>query len=420
MSKFHKCPFCLFSFERSAAIPFKYGGGDITIYKCPNPFEKNGRKICEKELPLNFFDAESKVISIAGSRNVGKTHYLIALLLQIKFNKSFQRLGFSGQLIGHEDSIKDINKKIDDINNGGKLNLSLMQTGVEEMALVIDLTITKGKTSKHIYLSFFDTPGEGYANKRYMYENFQCLYKADGLLFLIEPLQINYLIDDIHEHNNYLKDQSPHDLQEVFYNVIDLLKYVQRNKKVVEPVVTSKPKNEEPVSEPVSSEQNSAETTATESNPMQPPVVESSSGLEEPKQGFWQKLFGQNSVQTILHPKVKCPIAIGVTKVDQIQHLMFNDVPFDNTDFESMYLKGNQINNDLIKDISGEIKDLVFNEEHGEIGVQNMLEAEISHYEFFGIKSGDVDEKTGKIDHMKQPQGVLLPLIWLLIKLKLY
>lgn len=415
--KIHKCPFCLYSFERSAAKAFKYAGGDITTYRCPNPREKiNGQKFCDKELPLNFFDAESKVLSIVGSRNVGKTHYLIALLLQIKLNKSFQRLGFSGQLIGHEDSIADINKKIEDISNGKKINYSLMQTGVEEMALVIDLTIRKGKTSRHIYLSFFDTPGEGYANKRYMYENFQCLYKADGLLFLIEPLQIKYLIDDIHENNPYLTDQSPHDLQEVFYNVIDLLKYVQRNKNLIEPVITPKPK----VEEPVSTEQNSPEASASEPTPLQPQVEEPAHDIEKPKQGLWQKFFGQSNVPAILQPKVRCPIAIGVTKVDQIKHLMFNEVPFDNTDFESMYLKGTQINTDLIKDISGELKDLVFNEEDGEIGVKNMLESEIESFEFFGIKSGDVDEKTGKIDRMNQPQGILLPLIWLLIKLKLY
>lgn len=425
MSKIHKCPFCLYSFERSEAIPFNYAGGDITTYKCPNPREKlNGQKFCDKELPLNFFDAESTVISIVGSRNVGKTHYLIALLMQLRMNKSFHKIGVSGILIGHEDSINDINRKIDDITSGRKIEFSKMQTGVEEMALVIDLTIKKGKTSKHIYLSFFDTPGEGYANRRYMYDNFQCLYKADGLLFLIEPLQISYLIDDIHEHNSYLTDQSPHDLQEVFYNVIDLLKYVQRNKKKFERPV-QKPKQPENNTEPNTTEPNPTETGTTQ-QPEQPsasvetPLEDELTEVRPTQQTFWQKLFGQANVPTMLHPKVKCPIAIGVTKVDQIKHLMFQEIPFDNTDFETMYLKGSQINQELIRDVSNEIKDLVFHEEDGEIGVKNMLDAEIENYEFFGIKSGDVDLKTGKIDRMNTPQGILLPLIWLLIKLKLY
>lgn len=425
MSKIHKCPFCLYSFERSEAIPFDYAGGDITTYKCPNPREKlNGQKFCDKELPLNFFDAESTVISIVGSRNVGKTHYLIALLMQLRMNKSFHKIGVSGILIGHEDSINDINRKIDDITSGRKIEFSKMQTGVEEMALVIDLTIKKGKTSKHIYLSFFDTPGEGYANRRYMYDNFQCLYKADGLLFLIEPLQISYLIDDIHEHNSYLTDQSPHDLQEVFYNVIDLLKYVQRNKKKFERPA-QKPKPPENNTETNTTEPNQTETGTTQ-QPEQPSVSVETPLEDEPtevrptQQTFWQKLFGQANVPTMLHPKVKCPIAIGVTKVDQIKHLMFQEIPFDNTDFETMYLKGGQINQELIRDVSNEIKDLVFHEEDGEIGVKNMLDAEIENYEFFGIKSGDVDIITGKIDRMNTPQGILLPLIWLLIKLKLY
>lgn len=423
MSKIHKCPFCLYSFERSEAIPFNYAGGDITTYRCPNPREKlNGQKFCDKELPLNFFDADSTVISIVGSRNVGKTHYLIALLLQLRMNKSLHKIGISGMLIGHEDSINDINRKIDDITSGKKINFSLMNTGVEEMALVIDLTIKKGKTSKNIYLSFFDTPGEGYANRRYMYENFQCLYKADGLLFLIEPLQISYLIDDIHENNNYLTDQSPHDLQEVFYNVIDLLKYVQRNKKTLERPAP-KPKPAEPNPQENPTEPNPTDTNTPPENPKideEKPVEPEVEEGQSTQQTFWQKLFGQANVPTLLHPKVKCPIAIGVTKVDQIKHRMFQEIPFDNTDFETMYLKGNQINRELIKDISSELKDLVFHEDEGEIGVKNMLDSEIESYEFFGIKSGDVDLKTGKIDRMNAPQGILLPLIWLLIKLKLY
>jgi hypothetical protein len=65
------------------------------------------------------------------------------------------------------------------------------------------------------------------------------------------------------------------------------------------------------------------------------------------------------------------------------------------------------------------LKGIVFNEQNGEISVKNMLEAELKHYEFFGIKSGDVD-KDGRIDTMLNPQGILLPIIWLLIKLKLY
>lgn len=98
---------------------------------------------------------------------------------------------------------------------------------------------------------------------------------------------------------------------------------------------------------------------------------------------------------------------------------MFNEIPFDYDDFESMYLNGNKINMELIKDISDELKGIVFNEQHGEISVKNMLEAELRHYEFFGIEFGDVD-KDGRIDTMLNPQGILLPLIWLLIKLKLY
>ncbi|MEI2757342.1 MAG: hypothetical protein V9F46_12915 [Chitinophagaceae bacterium] len=447
MATIHKCPFCLFSFERATAIPEDVND-DITVYKCPNPREDDfGTKFCGKVLPLNFFDAESTVISIAGSRYVGKTNYLIALLMQLKHNKSFQRLGFSGKLVGDKRAIDDILQKIEIIEKKKEaLKPTLPEDEAHEKALIVDLSISTGKSTRHVYLSFFDTPGEVYSDIEKMYRNFQCIYKADGLLFLVEPMQIRYLSKPIRESNSYLysKSQNPHDLQEVFYNVLQLLKYVQKNKKQPKPIQNAKA--QEPVAEPVSNEQAPNEQASQDSNVNEPPIVEqplkaSEPDFKETKQTFWQRLFGNNDVPEILHDKIKCPIAIGVTKIDQMRDLMFNDIPFDYTDFESMYLSGDKINMELIADISEELKGIIFNEEQGEISVKNMLEAELKSYEFFGIKSGDIRLKRGdkilKLEqiqnlnlseeekniiylNLENPQGVLLPLIWLLIKLKLY
>jgi len=425
MSKIHKCPFCLYSFERASAIPEE--ADDITIYRCPNPKEKsNGQKFCDRQLPLNFFDAESTIISIAGSKYVGKTYYLIALLMQLKRNKSFQRLGFSGELIGDPIAKKDIEDKIAFIKKGNILDPTTPGEIAHEQALVIDLTIKKGKTNKHIYLSFFDTPGESYNNLDWMIRNLQCIYKADGLLFLVEPMQIESLRPTIFETYPDLDNLKTHDLHEVFYNVLQLLIHVQRNKKVriqnpkpnIPPVAEKVP-NEQPPTENANTEQPSAE---------QPPKVEQPNTIQEPefkysKQTFWQRIFGKEEVPEIIHEKLKCPIAIGITKIDQIKSLMFNEIPQDYIDFDTMCLKGDKINTELIDDISSEIKEIVFHEEDGEIAIRNMLEAEAKHYEFFGIKSGTVDAKGKKVvsmENQNDPQGVLLPLIWLLIKLKLY
>jgi len=409
MSNVYKCPFCFYSFNRSSAIPEEINH-DITVYHCPNPaIDDFERKVCEKELPLNFFDTESKVISICGSHNVGKTYYLIALLHQLKYNKSFHGLGFSSQLIGDKETVAEINKKVDDINDGKVLPYSIMRTGVEKQALVIDLAISTKRTTTHIYLSFFDTPGEGYTDRDYMYRNFQCIYKADGLLFLVEPLQIKYLIDEVHHTNDYLKNQRPGDLHEVFYNVIDLLKYVQKNKRNVQA----------PIAQPVNVPEAGENDPAPDEEPIR---VQTAQNIQEedetPNNGIWSRVFG--TVKTAVNSdKVKVPIAIGLTKADQIQHLLMNEIPYDNTDFETIYLKDGKIDMEQIRDISGELKELAFNEMSGEVAVGKLLNGGVEQYELFGIKSGDVSE-TGIINDMSAPQGVLMPLIWLLIKLKLY
>ena len=126
MSSIYKCPFCFYSFNRSSAIP-RVINNDITVYECPNPaIDDFERKICGKDLPLNFFDASSVVISICGSRNVGKTYYLIALLHQLKYNTSFHGLGFSSQLIGDHDVVNEISRKVEDIKAKRVLNFTLM------------------------------------------------------------------------------------------------------------------------------------------------------------------------------------------------------------------------------------------------------------------------------------------------------
>src|SRR5438105_2876498 len=135
MSKLFKCPFCLYSFEEKDAIPVNHEGGDIITYKCPNPREKNNRPFCDKELPLNYFEAESTVISIAGGRNVGKTYFLIALFLQVTRNRGFQKLGFSGILVGHSSAINKMNEYIEIIKSGNKLDFSLMHQEIEEQAI---------------------------------------------------------------------------------------------------------------------------------------------------------------------------------------------------------------------------------------------------------------------------------------------
>lgn len=447
MNTIHKCPFCLFSFERADAIVEELND-DITDYRCPNPKEAStGRGLhCGKILPTNFFDAESTVISIAGSKYVGKTFYMIALLMQLQNNKSFQRLGFSGILVGDEAAKEEILKKIELIKSGGKPQATKLGDYAHEQALIVDLSIYNGKTVKHVYLSFFDTPGEAYTDIEWMKKNLQCIYKADGLLFLIEPMQIKYLRKEIFAANyTHLNAQNPHDLFEGFYNVIELLKFVQHNKKVKKPSLKSE--EPQPVTEPVSAEQTSNEQAPSEPQVPKPKVTEIPIASEN-NLTFWERLLGKTKVIEILHEKVRCPIAIGVTKVDQIKHLMFNEVPYDSAEFESMYLEGDKINSDLIKSISNELKDIVFHKEHGEINVQNKLEGEVKHFELFGIKSGNavinnngktlaveelqdvLNEKEKEDVYLKmvsnppeselQQQGVLLPLIWLLIKLKLY
>ncbi len=68
--KIHKCPFCLYSFERSAAKAFKYAGGDITT----EAYEaKDGTVINSDFLNgLSAKEATKKVITEIENKKIGK------------------------------------------------------------------------------------------------------------------------------------------------------------------------------------------------------------------------------------------------------------------------------------------------------------------------------------------------------------
>ena len=434
MAKVYKCPYCLYPFFRKTAIPIT-GNSDIPRHKCPNP-RVIGRELeCGKILPMNFFNSSSKVISIAGGTNVGKTYYLIALFNLLKNNRFLHKLGFSCNLIGDKLAIESLK------NNWGKYKKDIpvqatkTEEGAHNKALIIDLMRKKGRKVSHVYLSFFDTPGEGYYDIEYMHKNFQCIYRADALLFLMEPVQVGTLRHYIYSTVDIdILEQvpPPHDLQSVFYNVIELLKSAQNNKKILKLIKTRRApirQNETNIinnsisqsanstrSEndelPDFSEINIEETNPRIEIPVEEPILINRQVESDPN--FWQRLLMPGS-----NAKVNCPIAVGLTKIDIVNELFINDIPYDNNDFDSMYLRGDQLNIKLIEDISWDIKDMIFDDENGEIAVKNLLEGQVKHYEFFGIKSGDVNKK-GDIIDMNHPQGVLLPLLWLLTKINFF
>jgi len=379
----YKCPYCLFMFSQEQAI-VEHRHEGITTYNCPNPAvieEGSERKICGKRLPLNFLESESIVIALTGAAGVGKTYYYLALLDQLKNNRALHQLGIQGDIVGSQEDKRKLQSFFEDV----KYKKQLIKTASIESAIksVIHLTITKRDRTKHVYLSFFDNPGEKFTDIDHMIDNFSNVYKADGLLFLFEPKQVEKLQMSILKHNPYLEDEEEtDDFYTVLNNVIQLIKHVRN------------PNNSNPNN-----------VTANISN--------TRSKWEMAKIKF-ANLKGWERGSS----KVKIPFALAISKFDQLKKLIHVSIPFDESQLETMCISNDKFNDDLVNAISNEIEELITGKPDGEARIKNLLNSNMRHYAYFGVKSVEVDERGQPID--LKPQGVLLPLIWLLSKLQLY
>lgn len=379
----YKCPYCLYSFSKEQALTENLQDG-ITMNKCPNPAvieEGSERKICGKRLPLNFLDSNSIVIALTGAKRVGKTYYYLALLDQLKNNRTLHQLGIQGDIVGSQEDKKKLQNFFEQLKKKDKL---LATTSIESaVKSVIHLTITKRDRTKHVYLSFFDNPGEKFTDIDHMIENFSNVYKADGLLFLIEPKQVEKLWQSILKHNPYLySEDETDDLYTVLNNVVQLIKHVKNGS-----------------------------NNASKSNS---PNVSTTGGRWDRAKAKFSNFQGWGQTSQ----KVKTPIALAISKFDQLKKSIHVTIPFDETQLESMCIRNDGFNEELVNAISSEIDEVITGMPDGEARIKNLLNGNMKHYAYFGVKSIDVNEKGEPID--LNPQGVLLPLIWLLTRLELY
>lgn len=349
----YNCPYCRFSFERSQAQTRLKN--NIKFYYCPNPKEENERKICGKMLPLNFFNSETTTISLVGSHFVGKTHFFLALLYQLKFNKSLSKLGIQGDVLGGKKENPEVYKLLEDIANGQKIEFTTHDNVIKA---VIDISIIKNNKRKQIYLSFFDNPGESFSDINDMIENLSNVFQADGIVFLIEPKQLENFNEEVLKLFSYEKKSKSTDLYSVVNNVVQLLQHVQENNNT------------------------------------------SSTNTGKP----WDVFKG-------LSRKInKKNIAFTISKFDQISSFFHADIPYDEKGIEELILMNGQLNVNHLNSISNEILDII---DAGDERIKTLLNSGKFNTAFFAAKAANVNVD-GKVIDMKDSQGIVLPLIWLL------
>jgi hypothetical protein len=375
----YKCPFCLHSFTKQEAKS-KPINQDLIEYRCPSLKKiNNPNRPCDEILPLNFFRSESCVISIIGDSKVGKTYFAMGLinLLQGSAGSILHKLGnvsiYANSFYPKEQEAV-VQKRYEMIQNDEFIPTT--QPGAERDILSIEVEILNKDSSKKIYLSFFDTPGELYKkyNTHELALQLPNIYKSDAIIFLLEPEQFNHLMPLINEVVS--TDKINKDGYVILQKISDIIKHVQENR-----------------------------------------LVQKKSLIQ------FNLLNGKNLRSDI-------PFAFCLSKIDQIEKELAysNEIPMEypyNEHSLNLILKNDKINFTKIDFLSKQIESLLFQDNR----FKGLVKSTFKDYSFFGVQVIKVslknkldknsNNKNGKYNIEMNQKGVMLPLLWVFKKMNL-
>jgi Double-GTPase 2 len=161
-------------------------GKESTTRICP---------VCHSALPVHFGKVSSRLIALVGAKETGKTVFMTVLVHEL-MNRVGRR--FDAAMSGADDSTRER------FSSGyeGPLYRERRLLGATATAassgrepLVFRLTTEERRligaaVPRHTLLSFFDTAGEDLTSKQSVEENVRYLSAADGIVLLLDPLQM--------------------------------------------------------------------------------------------------------------------------------------------------------------------------------------------------------------------------------------
>lgn len=154
---------------------------------------------CHMELPQTTGEFKNHIYAVIGGKDSGKSHYIAVLIEQIK-----KEIGPNmGLLLSPENdfTIERYNSefykpvyvdgKCIDATKSGVVDNSVKLPMVYSLRVTGEGMFDQNKIKKYITLVFFDTAGEDLESEDVMSTVNKYIYRADGVILLIDPLQLN-------------------------------------------------------------------------------------------------------------------------------------------------------------------------------------------------------------------------------------
>ncbi|WP_027623031.1 GTPase domain-containing protein [Clostridium lundense] len=175
---------------------------------------------CHNELPITSGRGPSKIISVVGASQVGKSVYMTTLLYALE-KYSCERIEASliaGSSL-YNDEIRENQEKI------FEKNIMLDPTPKQHIEPIIENMKFKDDKIAPITFIFYDIPGEGMTDRDYIEKHGEHIKNSDGIIFLVDPLQMRTLRKKISLVNREFKG----DFTEKYQEPKDIIVYLFEN-----------------------------------------------------------------------------------------------------------------------------------------------------------------------------------------------
>ncbi len=151
--------------------------------------------VCHSALPVHFGKVSSRLIALVGAKETGKTVFMTVLVHEL-MNRVGNR--FDAAMTGADDNTRDKfagNYERPLYRESRLLGTTATAGQAGREPLVFRFTTEERRLigsagPHHTLLSFFDTAGEDLISQRSVEENVRYLSAADGIVLLLDPLQM--------------------------------------------------------------------------------------------------------------------------------------------------------------------------------------------------------------------------------------
>ena len=191
-------------------VPIKPSGGFLGLKlgmpesaKCPECGEKSFLMICPEchnRIPKEMVKKKGYIISIIGARSSGKTNYITTLINELfRHGRHLGNIGTTAANVT-DDPRNNTQQRyerdfFDVLYRQGKCP---PQTDINDpksrIPLIYELSQEKGDS---IYLVFYDTAGENFANINNIAGNVKFLNESDAVIFLLDTFAVPYVHDKL-------------------------------------------------------------------------------------------------------------------------------------------------------------------------------------------------------------------------------